>query len=129
MSKTCSTIPGAPAALGPYSHAASARGFAFLSGQLGLDPSTNALVPGGAAAEAAQSLANIAHVLKGLGLSMADVVKSTIFLRNMEDFQAVNAVYAQAFGKDFPARSAVQVAALPKLAAVEIEVIAAYPEA
>ena len=119
----------APQAIGPYSQAVVVNGLLFSAGQLGLDPATNALVPGGAAAEAAQSLANIALVLKGLGLSMADVVKSTVFLRNMEDFQAVNAVYAAAFGKDFPARSAIQVAALPKLAAVEIEVTAALPEA
>jgi len=123
MSKLCFNAKIAPAALGPYSHAVVSGGFAFLSGQLGLDPATNALAPGGVEAETRQSLTNISTILAELGLSLSDVVKTTVFLRDMGDFARMNAVYAEFFPKDFPARSAVQAAALPKNGAVEIEVI------
>ena len=123
MSKLCFNAKIAPAALGPYSHAVVSGGFAFLSGQLGLDPATNALAPGGVEAETRQSLANISAILAEMGLSLSNVVKTTVFLRDMGDFARMNAVYAEFFPKDFPARSAVQAAALPKNGAVEIEVI------
>lgn len=115
----------APAALGPYSHATLAGGFAFLSGQLGLVPSTNLLAEGGVEAETRQALENIKTILAELGASPLDVVKATVFLTDMKDFTAMNAVYATTFPSECPARSAVQVAALPKGAVVEIEVIAA----
>jgi 2-iminobutanoate/2-iminopropanoate deaminase len=115
----------APAALGPYSHATIAGGFAFLSGQLGLVPSTNLLAEGGIEGETRQALENIKSILSELGSSPLDVVKATVFLRDMKDFAAMNGVYATCFPTECPARSAVQVAALPKGAAVEIEVIAA----
>lgn len=123
MSKLCFNAQIAPAALGPYSHAVVSGDFVFLSGQLGLDPATNALAPGGVEAETRQSLSNISAILAELGLSLSDVVKTTVFLRDMGDFARMNAVYAEFFPKDFPARSAVQAAALPKNGAVEIEVI------
>jgi 2-iminobutanoate/2-iminopropanoate deaminase len=123
MSKLCFNAKIAPAALGPYSHAVVSGGFVFLSGQLGLDPATNALAPGGVEAETRQSLTNISTILAELGLSLSNVVKTTVFLRDMGDFARMNAVYAEFFPKDFPARSAVQAAALPKNGAVEIEVI------
>ncbi len=123
MSKLCFNAKIAPAALGPYSHAVVSGGFVFLSGQLGLDPATNALAPGGVEAETRQSLTNISTILAELGLSLSNVVKTTVFLRDMGDFARMNAIYAEFFPKDFPARSAVQAAALPKNGAVEIEVI------
>jgi len=123
MSKFCFNAKIAPAALGPYSHAVVSGDLVFLSGQLGLDPATNALAPGGVEAETRQSLANISAILAEMGLSLSNVVKTTVFLRDMGDFARMNAVYAEFFPKDFPARSAVQAAALPKNGAVEIEVI------
>jgi len=125
MSKRCFNSTKAPAVLGPYSQAVLAGDFVFLSGQLGLDPATNDLVPGGIQAETRRALRNIADILKELDLTMASIVKAMVFLRDMSDFSTVNSIYAEAFGSAFPARSAVQVAALPKGAAIEIEVIAA----
>jgi len=124
MPKRSFNAKNAPAALGPYSHAVVSGDLIFLSGQLGLDPATNALAPGGIKAETRQSLGNIASILAELGLSTDEVVKTTVFLRDMGDFAAMNAVYGEFFPKDYPARSTVQVAALPKNGAVEIEVIA-----
>lgn len=124
MSKRCFNAKIAPAALGPYSHAVIAGEFVFLSGQTGLDPATNALAPGGIEAETRQVLANIASILDELGLASSDVVKTTVFLRDMGDFAAMNAIYGTFFAANFPARSTVQVAALPKNGAVEIEVVA-----
>ncbi|TXT42050.1 MAG: hypothetical protein FD137_2340, partial [Spirochaetes bacterium] len=119
----------APAALGPYSHATLAGGFAFISGQLGLVPSTNILAEGGIEEETRQALENIKSILSELGASPLDVVKATVFLRDMNDFAAMNKVYATYFPSECPARSAVQIGALPKDAAVEIEVIAAVGQA
>lgn len=124
MPKRSFNAQKAPAALGPYSHAVIAGDLIFLSGQLGLDPATNALAPGGIEAETRQSLSNIVSILSEMGLSAGDVVKTTVFLRDMGDFARMNAVYAEFFPKEHPARSAVQVAALPKNGAVEIEVTA-----
>jgi len=129
MSKRCFNAKAAPAALGPYSHAVLAGGFAFLSGQTGLDPATNALAPGGVEAETKQVLANIAGILGELGLSPADVVKTTVFLRDMGDFAVMNAIYGEFFASNFPARSTVQVAGLPKNGAVEIELVARLRDA
>jgi 2-iminobutanoate/2-iminopropanoate deaminase len=118
----------APKALGPYSHANRFGSFIFTSGQLGLDPATNEFVPGGVEAETRQALINIQHVLEAAGASLKGVVKTTVFLRDMADFAKMNAVYAQFFTEDFPARSTVQVAALPRNGAVEIETIAVIEE-
>ena len=116
------TAKNAPEAIGPYSHAVSAGGFVFTSGQLGLDSATGAL-PGGIEAQAEQAIKNLGEVLRAAGLGFADVVKTTCFLKSMDDFAAFNAVYAKYFtGK--PARSCVAVAALPKGALVEVEAVA-----
>ncbi|OQA40706.1 MAG: RutC family protein [Chloroflexi bacterium ADurb.Bin325] len=116
----------APAAIGPYNQAVRAGNFVFVSGQLGLNPATGALAEG-VEAQARQALANLEAVLQAAGATFADVVKTTIFLADMQDFQAVNAIYAAAFVADPPARSTVQVAALPRGGAVEIEMIAYLP--
>ncbi len=121
---SCFNAKSAPAALGPYSHAVRAGDFVYLSGQLGLDPATNSLPAGGVGPETRQALSNIVNILAEMGLAPRDVVKTTVFLRDMEDFAAMNAIYAEVLGAAPPARSTVQVAALPKYAAVEIEVVA-----
>ena len=114
----------APKAIGPYSAAVQAGGFIFTSGQLGLDPATGTLVEGGVEAQARQALKNLQAVLEAGNSGLDSVVKTTVFLRDMNDFAAMNAVYAEFFTAAFPARSAVQVAALPKNGAVEIEAVA-----
>jgi 2-iminobutanoate/2-iminopropanoate deaminase len=115
----------APAAIGPYSQAVAAGPYVFTSGQIGLDPATGELVEGYLDEQTRQIMANLAAVLAAAGLGFADVVKTTIFLINMSDFAAVNAVYAESFeGVAPPARSTVAVAALPRGALVEIEAIA-----
>jgi 2-iminobutanoate/2-iminopropanoate deaminase len=118
------TTDGAPAAIGPYSVAVTAGGLLFASGQLGLVPATGELAAGGVEAQARQALHNLTAVLEAAGLTTDAVVKTTVFLADMADFPAVNAVYAEAFGEPYPARSTVEVAALPKGARVEIEAIA-----
>lgn len=118
------TSEQAPKAIGPYSIAVKANGFVFTSGQLGIDPTTGALVEGGVEAETRQALLNLKAVLEAAGSGLDQVVKTTVFLRDMNDFSRMNAVYAQFFTQDPPARSAVQVAALPRAGAVEIESIA-----
>jgi len=115
----------APEAIGPYSQAVAAGPYLFTSGQIGLDPLTGKLVEGGVEAQARQVTANLAAVLAAGGLTFADVVKTTIFLVDMGDFAAVNAVYGESFeGSTTPARSTVAVAALPRDARVEIEAVA-----
>jgi 2-iminobutanoate/2-iminopropanoate deaminase len=114
---------GAPAAIGPYSQAIGLDGFVFCSGQLGLDPATGELVDG-VEAQAERALRNLSAVLDAAGATMADVVKTTIFLASIDDFAAVNAVYARFMPEPPPARSTVGVAALPKGGLVEIEAIA-----
>ncbi len=114
--------PNAPNAVGPYSPAVRAGEWVVLSGQLGIDPATNALVEGGTEAQARQALANIAAVLGDAGAAITDVAKAMVLLIDLADFPAVNAVYAEAFGDHKPARSTFQVAALPAGASVEIEV-------
>lgn len=123
--KTVISTTAAPGAIGPYSQAIEANGLIFVSGQIPLDPATGAFVPGGVEVQAEQLLKNLKAVLEAAGCSLADVVKTTVFLTNMGDFAAVNEVYARFFTAECPARSAVQVGALPKGALVEIEAIAA----
>lgn len=114
----------APKAIGPYTVANRFGDLIFTAGQLGLDPATMELVPGGVDAEARQSLTNVKNVLEAAGSDLEHVLKTTIFLRDMADFAKVNAVYAEFFTANPPARSTVAVAGLPKGGAVEIEVVA-----
>jgi len=114
----------APAALGPYSVAVKAGHVVFTAGQLGLDPSSGNFVEGGIKEQTRQALENIKAVLDAAGSKMSKVVKTTVFLLDMNDFGAMNEVYGEYFTKKFPARSAVQVARLPKDGLVEIEAIA-----
>ncbi|MEA2784770.1 MAG: 2-iminobutanoate/2-iminopropanoate deaminase [Candidatus Eremiobacteraeota bacterium] len=115
----------APAAIGPYAQAVAAGPYLFASGQIALDPVTGGLIDGDAAAQTRQVMANVAAVLAAAGLAFADIVKTTIFLTDMADFAAVNAVYGECFEDGpVPARSTVAVAALPRGSAVEIEVLA-----
>ncbi len=116
-----------PKAIGPYSPAVRSGDLVFTSGQLGMDPATGSLVAGGIAAETRQALLHCTRLLETAGGAMADVVKTTVFLRSMEDFSPMNAVYAEFFPHDPPARTTIQAAALPKGAAVEIECIARIP--
>ena len=125
--RTVVTTDQAPKAIGPYSVAIKAGPFVFTSGQLGLDPASGALVDGGVEAETRQALTNLRHVLEAAGSSLSLVVKTTVFLRDINDFARMNAIYGEFFTQDPPARSAVQVAALPKGGAVEIEAIAHLP--
>ena len=122
MTKTI-TAQNAPAAVGPYCHAKLAGNTLYTSGQLGLIPATGEL-PQGVEAQAAQALENLKAVLAAAGMDCADVVKTTVFLADMGDFAAVNAIYAQYLPGEAPARSCVQVAALPKGAQFEIEAVA-----
>ncbi|KUK56741.1 MAG: Endoribonuclease L-PSP [Synergistales bacterium 53_16] len=123
MKKTVKTDK-APAAIGPYSQAVWAGDFLFVSGQICLDPETGELVGTDAATQADQVLKNVGAILESQQLSFQDVVKATVFAKNMEDFAAVNEVYGRFFTSDFPARAFVEVARLPKDVLVEIEVIA-----
>jgi 2-iminobutanoate/2-iminopropanoate deaminase len=114
----------APKALGPYSVAIQLGSLVFTSGQVGIDPAKNEIVAGGIEAETRQVLTNLQTVLAASGSALENVVKTTVFLRDMNDFARMNAVYGEFFKANFPARSTVQVAALPKGAAVEIECVA-----
>jgi 2-iminobutanoate/2-iminopropanoate deaminase len=126
MTRDAIATTGAPAAIGPYSQAIAIDGLVFCSGQLGLDPATGALVVG-VEAQAERSMQNLTAVLAEAGLSMADVVKTTIFLADMGDFALVNGVYGRFMPDPPPARSTVAVAGLPKGGLVEIEAIARRP--
>jgi len=117
----------APAAIGPYSQATIAGGFLFTAGQIPLDPKSGEIVPGDVVAQATQVLANLAAVLKAAGCGWGDVVKTTVFLTDMADFPRVNEVYAATLGAARPARSTVQVSALPRGVNVEIELVAKLP--
>jgi 2-iminobutanoate/2-iminopropanoate deaminase len=114
----------APQALGPYSQAIRSGDFVFCAGQVAIDPATGALVAGDAAEQTRQVMRNLSAVLEAADLSLAHIVKTTIFLVSMDDFAAVNAVYAESFAADPPARATIAVAALPLGARVEIEAIA-----
>lgn len=118
------TASKAPKAVGPYSAAVRQNGFVFLSGQIPLDPESGELVTGSIEEQTTRVLENVSLVLEGAGLTMADVVKTTVFLKNMGDFPRMNEIYAKYFPKDPPARSTVEVARLPRDVQVEIEVIA-----
>lgn len=127
MTRRAVSTGGAPSAIGPYSQAIAADGFVFCSGQVGLDPATGELVEGGIEAQADRALRNLAAVLDAAGAAMADVVKTSVFLADMNDFAALNAVYAKHMPEPPPARSTFAVGALPKGALVEIEAIARRP--
>ena len=115
----------APAAIGPYSQAIEANGFVYTSGQLPIDPATGQFPEGGVKEQTRQSLLNAQAILREAGLEMKNVVKTLVFLASMDDFAAMNEVYATFFSEPYPARSAVAVKTLPKGALVEIECIAA----
>jgi 2-iminobutanoate/2-iminopropanoate deaminase len=119
-----SSIPGAPAAIGPYSPAVLSKDFVFLSGQIPLNPDTGKLVDGGIEQQTEQVLRNVDVILSHLGLSFREVVKTTIFLTDLATFSTVNSIYQKVLGEAKPARSTIQVAALPLGAQVEIEMIA-----
>ena len=113
-----------PTAIGPYSQAIKANGFLFLSGQIALDPATQQLISGDVAAQTERVLKNLSGILTAAGSSLPQVVKTTVFLKNMSDFAAMNEVYGRYFGQAPPARSTVEAARLPKDVLVEIDVIA-----
>ena len=124
MKKVIAT-KNAPAAIGPYSQAVQVGNMLFASGQLGLDPATGNFAEGGVKEQTVQAFKNVHAILEEAGLSINDVVKTTVFLADMSDFAAMNEIYAQFFNEPYPARSAVAVKALPKGALVEVEVLAA----
>jgi 2-iminobutanoate/2-iminopropanoate deaminase len=114
----------APLAIGPYSQAITANGFVFTSGQIAIDPATQQVVAGDVAAQTDRVLRNLSEILEAAGSGLGKVVRSTVFLKSMDDFTAMNKVYGQYFSSDAPARSTVEVARLPKDVLVEIDVIA-----
>ncbi|XP_005291699.2 2-iminobutanoate/2-iminopropanoate deaminase [Chrysemys picta bellii] len=118
------STPMAPAAMGPYSQAVLIDRTMYIAGQLGMDPSSGQLVPGGAKEEAKQALKNIGEILKAAGCDYCNVVKTTVLMADMKDFSDINEIYKQFFRSNFPARAAYQVVALPKDARVEIEAVA-----
>ena len=124
MSNIAIHTENAPAAIGPYSQAIQAGNTIYVSGQLPIDPATGALIEGPIAEMTVQSLRNVVAILEAAGSDLSKVVKTTIFLADLNDFAEVNAAYAAFFGKIAPARSCVQVAKLPKDARIEIEAIA-----
>jgi 2-iminobutanoate/2-iminopropanoate deaminase len=124
MSRQVISTDKAPGAVGPYSQAIVANGAVYTAGQLGLDPQTKQFVAGGVGEQTRQALENLRAVLEAAGSSLDRVIKTTVFLQNMDDFAAVNEVYATYFTADPPARSAVQVARLPLDGLVEIEAVA-----
>lgn len=124
MEKKIIATEKAPAALGPYSQAVQAGNLLFVSGQLAIDP-TSGIMPQGIEAQTKQSLENVKSIIEAAGGTLKNVVKCTVFLKNMDDFAGMNKIYGEYFTENFPARAAVEVARLPKDAAVEIEAIAA----
>lgn len=125
MPKTVPDTPSAPGSLAPYSPATEAAGLVFLAGQVGLDPATGQRAREDVTAQAHQVMKNIGNILADVGLGYDDIVKTTIFLADMDDYAAVNEVYQSYFDGDYPARSAIQAGALPAAFLVEIEVVAA----
>jgi len=128
MKKEILSVPGAPAAIGPYSQAVRAGELVFTSGQIPIDPATGAAVEGDVRAQAGRALENLKTVLEGSGSCLERVVKTTLFLKSMADFPAVNEVYGAFFSQEPPARATVEVAALPKGVLVEIEAVALVKE-
>jgi 2-iminobutanoate/2-iminopropanoate deaminase len=122
--KTIIEAKNAPKAIGPYSAGNRYGNLVFTAGQLGIDPRSGELVAGGIEAETRQALTNLKAVLEAANTVLGNVLKTTVFLRDINDFASMNAVYGEFFTQDFPARSAIQVAALPKGGAVEIEAVA-----
>ena len=124
MMKKVSSTGTAPSAIGPYSQAIQVGNLVYTSGQIPIDPATGAFVEGGIKEQTRRSLLNVKAVLEEAGLTMGDVVKTTVFMADMNDFADMNSVYAEFFSEPYPARSAVAVKTLPKGALVEIEVVA-----
>lgn len=124
MSRRIVRTEHAPQAIGPYSQAVVCSGFVYVAGQLALDPRTGQLVPGDVRIQTKRVMENIKAILEGAGSSLARVVKTTVFLRDLNDFGAMNEIYGSYFQEDPPARSTVQVAKLPRDGVVEIEVVA-----
>ena len=124
MNKKIISTDKAPAAIGPYSQAVEAGGFVFASGQIPIDPATGN-IPEGIEAQARQALTNVKNLIEAAGLTLEAVVKTSVFIRNMDDFAKVNEIYAQFFTDRYPARSCVEVSKLPKDVLIEVEVIAA----
>ncbi len=118
------STPKAPAAIGPYSQAVKVGNLVFTSGMIPIDPATNTLVEGGIEVQAKQALENLSALLTASGSSLPQVVKTVVFIKNMDDFAKVNEIYATYFTERFPARSCVEVARLPKDVLIEIEAIA-----
>jgi len=118
----------APGAIGPYSQAVQANGFLFISGQVGLDPATGSLVSGGVVEQTERAITNLEAILAAAGCGLEDVVKTTVLLDTMDDFQTVNEVYGRRFGENRPARAAFAVQTLPLGSLVEIEAVAAMPQ-
>ncbi|WP_300160198.1 RidA family protein [Solidesulfovibrio sp.] len=127
MTKVTVSSPNSPAAIGPYSLGVWAGDLLFVSGQTPIDPATGIVVPGDAAAQARQTIKNVTMILEAAGLGLDDVVKSTLFIKDMDAFAAINAVYAEFFREPYPARSCVEVARLPRDVLVELEVVAKRP--
>ena len=125
MEKKVIATTKAPSAIGPYSQAIQVGNLVYTSGQIPIDPATGTFVEGGIKAQTRQSLLNVQAILKEVGLTMDNVLKTTVFLADMNDFADMNAVYAEFFAEPYPARSAVAVKTLPKNSLVEIEVVAA----
>ena len=124
MEKIIVSTEKAPGAIGPYSQAIKANGMVYASGQIPIDPATGEIVPGDVQAQTKQSLENVKALLDAAGTSLEKVVKTTVFIQSMDDFAAINEIYSQYFTGNYPARSCVEVAKLPKGALVEVEVIA-----
>ncbi len=126
MKKRIIKVTGCPEAVGPYSQAVRANDFLFVSGNLPIDAETGKIVEGGIEQQTHMVLKNISTLLNGAGLCISDIVKTTIFIKDMNDFSKVNSVYSEYFATEYPARSTVEVARLPKDALIEIECIAKY---
>jgi 2-iminobutanoate/2-iminopropanoate deaminase len=124
MTKQVVQTSNAPTAIGPYSQGIIANGFIYTAGQLGVVPATGKLIEGDVQAQTRQALENLTAILEAAGTNLGNAVKTTVFLANMDDFAAMNAIYAQYFSSNPPARSTIQVAKLPLAGLVEIEVVA-----
>ncbi len=124
MKKTVISTTKAPSAIGPYSQAIQVGNLLYTSGQIPIDPATGAFAEGGIQEQTRQSLLNVKAILEEAGLTMANVIKTTVYMADMNDFAAMNAIYSEFFSEPYPARSAVAVKTLPKGALVEIEVVA-----
>lgn len=127
MDRSIISTSKAPSAIGPYSQAVRLGNLVFTSGQIPADPASGEIVPGGVEAQARQALKNLEEVLNAANASLSSVLKTTLFIKNMDDFAIINEIYAKFFGAGHPARSCVEVARLPKDVLVEIEAVAYIP--